>query len=285
MADPSTSIAAPKTRSPTTIHTLKRVLERGETIRLLMTAQLKSGHRDKLLGHLWSLLDPLLMLTVYYLIFGIGFRQAADGPGEFVLYLFVGIIVWRFLGDSVSQATGCLRSQRGLIVAADFPKAVIPISICGARAYDLLWSLVVVAMVGWVCDIPMTPSIAWLPLILLLHVMLTLGACLIVAYLGLFFADTANIISAFLRLWVLVSPIFYFARTEHGRRGIIPAEYLDYYMLNPIAGLLDAYRAALIWGQPPRTGELLYVAGFAAALLALGFVIFSRGEGYFAKYV
>ena len=93
-------------------HSLRRLLGSGETIRLLAGAQLKAGHRDKLLGHLWSLLDPLLTLAVYYLIFGIGFRQAGDAPGEFVLYLFTGIVAWRFFGDSVGQSTASLRSHR-----------------------------------------------------------------------------------------------------------------------------------------------------------------------------
>jgi lipopolysaccharide transport system permease protein len=285
MTDPITPADIPTMRPPGVLQFVKRVLGSGETILLLTGAQLKSGNRDKLLGHVWSLLDPLLMLSVYYLVFGIGFRQAGDAPREFVFYLFAGIVAWRFFGDSVGQSTGCLRSQRGLILSSDFPKAVIPIAICCARAYDLIWALIVVVFTAWIGGIPITYQILWLPGVIVVHVMLTLGACLLVAYLGLFFADTANIISAFLRLWVLASPIFYFARSEHGRNGIIPPEFIDYYMLNPIVGLLDAYRDVLIWGETPSAGEFGYVVAFAIVILAAGIVVFSRGEGTFAKYV
>jgi len=247
--------------------------------------QLKAGHRDKLFGYLWSLLDPLLMLAVYYLVFGIGFRQAGDDPFEFVLYLFAGIVVWRFFGDATAQAAGCLRSHRALILASDFPKAVIPISICLARAYDLIWALFVVIGVAWWSGISPGVSLFWLPGIFAVQFALTLGIAILVAHLGLFFADTANIVSAFLRLWVLASPIFYFARSEHGRTGIIPPELIDYYMLNPIAGLLGAYRSVLIWSEPPSGADMAYVAGFAAVALVLGFVLFTRGERAYAKYV
>ncbi|MFK7894883.1 MAG: ABC transporter permease [Myxococcota bacterium] len=251
----------------------------------MISAQLKSGHRDKILGHFWSLLDPLLTLAVYYLVFGIGFRQAGERPIEFVLYLFAGIVAWRFFGETVGQASGALRSHRSLILSADFPKAVIPISICGARLYDLLWALVVVIAVAAFAGSPPTLALLWLPLLILIQAALTLGLSFIVAYSGLFFADTANIVTAFLRLWVLACPIFYFAKTEHGRTGIIPDSLIDYYMLNPIAGLLGAYRSVLIWGKSPDAGELGYVIAFAAVLLLAGFALFNRGEGRFAKFV
>ncbi len=285
MANLDTSAKAPTIQASRTLHSLKRVCRSGETIRLLTSTQLKAGNRDKLLGYLWSLFDPLLTLAVYYLVFGIGFRQAGDAPGEFVLYLFTGIVAWRFFGDSVAQATGCLRSNRGLILASNFPKAVIPVSICIARTYDLLWAMLVVLGIAWWSGNPPGVSLLWLPGILAIQFMLTLGVALLIAHLGLFFADTANLIAAFLRLWVLVSPIFYFAKSEHGRVGIIPPELIDYYMLNPIAGLLGAYRSILIWSEPPNLAELGYVAGFAVVTLVGGFVLFARGEGMFAKYV
>ncbi len=251
----------------------------------MIGAQLKSGHRDKVLGHLWSLLDPLLTLAVYYLVFGIGFRQAGERPIEFVLYLFAGIVVWRFFGETVGQASGALRSHRSLILSADFPKAVIPIAICGARLYDLLWALVIVIGVVAIAGTPPTLALLWLPAIILVQAALTLGLSFIVAYLGLFFADTANLVAAFLRLWVLACPIFYFGRTEHGRVGIIPDELIDYYMLNPLAGLLGAYRSVMIWGEAPNAGEFAYVVVFAVILLCAGFALFNRGEGRFAKFV
>lgn len=264
---------------------LRRVFERGETIRILTRSQLAAGHRDKVLGNVWSLLDPLATLAVYYLVFGIGFRQAAGAPREFVLYLFVGIVVWRFVADSIGQATGCLRSQRGLILAADFPKAVIPISICLARLYDLLWSLAVAAVAAGLLGVRFGVALLWLPLALALAFALTLGLSFGVARAGLFFGDTANVVGAGLRLWVLASPIFYFARDEHGGRSIIPPGLRDYYMLNPIAGLLESFRAPLIWQASPRPDDLAWVAACAGGALVAGFWYFSRAEGRYAKFV
>lgn len=282
---PPTRPPAPPPAVPSAWSVLKRVLARGETIRLLTRSQLAAGHRDKLLGHLWSLLDPLASLAVYYLVFGIGFRQAGSSPRAFVLHLFLGILVWRFVSESIGQATTCLRGQRGLVLAGDFPKAVIPISICLARLYDLLWGLVVVAAAAALLGLRFSGQLLWLPGLLALAFAATLGICFLVARLGLFFGDTANVVGAGLRLWVLLSPIFYFARSEHGQTGIVPPGLLDYYMLNPVAGLLGAFRSVMIWSEAPRADDLGSVAAFAFAALVAGFVVFARGEGRYAKYV
>lgn len=265
---------------------LAALVARRETIRVLTRAQLAAGHRDKLLGHLWNLLDPLASLAVYYLVFGIGFRQAAGSPREFVLYLFLGLVVWRFFSESITQAATCLRAQRGLILAADFPKAVIPTSICLARLYDLLWALAVVA--GVALALGAMPSLRWalLPLALALAFALTLGLAFVVARVGLDYADTVNVLAAGLRLGVFLSPVFYYARAEAGRHeGIVPPGLLDYYTLNPIVGLLELFRAALIGEATPRPADALWVAGVATSALVLGFAFFARGEGRYAKSV
>jgi ABC-type polysaccharide/polyol phosphate export permease len=285
MAESNTPSARIKSRPPSPIQIARRTFARGETIRLLVGSQLKAGHRHKALGQVWSLLDPLITLAVYFLIFGMGFRQAGDHPSEFVIYLFVAIVVWRFFAESVSQATGCLRSNRGLIVTANFPKAVIPVSICFARLYDMCWSLIAIFAVVELTGHSLSWEVLWLPLIVFVQLMFTLGACFFVAYLGLFFADSSNIVVALLRLWVMLSPMFYFYRSEHGRKGIISAHMLDYYMLNPVVGWLDAYRAVLIWAEPPSWRGLGYVAAVGAVVLVAGFSLFSRGEGRFAKFV
>ncbi|MBY0399331.1 ABC transporter permease [Myxococcota bacterium] len=264
---------------------LQRVLRRGETIRLLTRSQLAAGHRDKLLGNLWSLLDPLASLGVYYLVFGIGFRQAGASPRSFVLHLFLGLVVWRFVSESIGEATTCLRRQRGLVLAADFPKAVIPISICLARLYDLLWALAVTGVVAACLGTRFSFVALWLPVLLALAFGFILGVCLLVARMGLFYADTANVVGAALRLWVLLSPIFYFARSEHGQTGIVPPGLLDYYMLNPIAGLLGAIRDVLIWRSAPRGEDLATVVAFVLVALVGGFVWFARADGRYAKYV
>jgi ABC-type polysaccharide/polyol phosphate export permease len=264
---------------------VRRLLQRRETLWFLVLSNLRAGHRDKLLGNFWNLLDPLLFMGVYFLVFGIGFRQAQGSPREFVIYLAIGVIVWRFFEGSASEATSCIRARRGLVHEIDFPKALLPISICLSRLYDFCWALLVAGLVALGLGVDLTPSIVWLLPTVLLQVLFTAGFSLVVAHLGAFYADTTNVVRIGMRLWFFSSPVFYFARDEAGRSGIIPEEYLSYYMLNPLARFMDAYRDALLWGRAPGADTLLYLAAVSCVTFLLGFVLFARADRSFAKYI
>jgi teichoic acid transport system permease protein len=279
-------VVAPVSHStdvPGLLARFRQLWTRRETIRYLVSSQLKAGHRDKVLGHLWNLLDPMLFVGVYFVVFGLLFKQRAPGrTSEFILYLSVGVLAWRFHGTAISQAANCVRGNRGLIHEISFPKAVFPVAICLSRLYDFLWGLVVVAVLVLLLGNGLTLCWLWLPVILLLQLLFTLGIAFIVAHLGAFFADTVNIVDVGMRLWFYMSPVFYQVR---GPRAIVPENYLRLYMLNPVACFFEAYRDALLRAQMPGGGVLLYVGVISVLAALIGFALFARGEGSFAKYV
>lgn len=258
---------------------LRRLYARRETIRYLVVSSLKAGHRDKLLGNLWNLLDPLLFMGVYYLVFGVLLGQAGNDPRSFLLHLIVGVLGWRFFDASVGQATNCVRGYRGLIHEINFPKAVFPIAVVISRVYDFLWGLVVLFVVLLIIRQPLTIHILWVLPLLVGQVVFTLGLGFLFAYLGAFYADTANVVTAGMRLWFYGSPIFYYV---HAR---VPEWFRPYYMLNPLACYLESYRAGLVRASMPDVTLMLYAGGISLAMLIFGFAIFSRGEGRFAKYI
>lgn len=272
---------------PSLAERFRRLYARRETVRFLVHSNLKADHRDKFLGRVWSLLDPLLFMLVYLVVFGFLFGQARRGPAgttEFIIYLLCGVMSWRFFEGAVSQAAGCIRTHRGLIHEISFPKAVFPVSVCLSRLSDFLWGLLV--LFGFVLVVSphyFTPQIAWFPLIVLLQVMFTLGLAFVTAYLGAFFADTANIVSVTMRFWFYCSPLFY--HVKKSERGLIPDRYVPLYMLNPIASFFESYRDCLLRGRMPDPQYLAYLAGVSIVALVAGFWLFSRGEGHFAKYV
>ncbi|TWT43712.1 Teichoic acid translocation permease protein TagG [Phycisphaerae bacterium RAS1] len=260
----------------------RQLFDRRETIRYLVTSNLKAGHRDKVLGHLWSMLDPLLFMAVYYVVFGLIFGQAAQRRTEFMLYLFVGVLAWRFLDATVSQSALCIRGNRGLIHEINFPKAIFPIAVCLARLYDFAWGLLVYVGVLLVAGHSLSPMVVWLPLLLLLQLTFVTGIAFGVAYLGAFYADTPNVATVAMRLWFYSTPIFYFLE---GPNAPIPERFRPLMLLNPVAAQVENYRRVLISGGMPDFSLLAYSACAAALALIVGFALFGRGEGTFAKYV
>jgi lipopolysaccharide transport system permease protein/teichoic acid transport system permease protein len=270
------------TNSPSLWGSLRQLFARRETIRYLVSSNLKAGHRNKALGNLWNLLDPLLSLAVYFLVFGLLFQQAQGRTGDYLTYLFVGVLAWRFLDGTISQAVNCIRGNRGIIGEINFPKAVFPLSISLSRLYDFVWGLVVLFAAMLITRREITWHAAWMLPLALVELLLVTGLAYIAAYLGAFFADTANISHVALRLAFYASPILYYIHGAHTR---VPEKYLSLYMLNPMACLLEGYHDALVGHQSPDPHYALYLVGVTLVLLVLGYGIFSRGEGKFAKYV
>jgi ABC-type polysaccharide/polyol phosphate export permease len=266
--------------------------DRRETIRFLVGSDLKSGHRDKVLGHLWNLLDPILFVGVYFLVFGVLFGQTARGQGSaFLTYLVVGVLAWRFTDGAVMQATHCIRGRRGLIHEISFPKAVFPVSICLSRLYDFMWGQLVLLLVLFITGTSLSLHILWWPLVVVLQLLFTMGLAMIVANLGAFFADTQNVVSVGMRLWFYASPLFYGVSDvvdKDGTRvikGMIPEWVQPFFMLNPMACFFEAYRNCLLYARAPDAGHFLYITIGTVLTALLGFVVFTRGEGKFAKYI
>ncbi len=119
------SVPSPSLRleSPTLLQKFRQLYARRETIKFLVSTNLKSGDRDKFLGRIWGLLDPLLFMLVYLVVFGYFFNQARRGPGgisEFIIYLLCGVLSWRFFDGAVSAATTVISTNRGLIHEINF---------------------------------------------------------------------------------------------------------------------------------------------------------------------
>ena len=114
----------------------------------------------------------------------------------------------------------------------------------------------------------------------------SLGVGFVVAYLGAFFADTANVVNVAMRLLFYCSPIFYFVRDRGENKAMFHDETIRFvYMLNPIACFFECFRDAVLWGETPELRLLVYTAIIAPLVCVVGFAIFCKGEGKFAKYV
>jgi ABC-type polysaccharide/polyol phosphate export permease len=256
---------------------------RRETVWYLVVSNLKAGHRDKVLGHLWNLLDPLMFVGVYFVVFGLIFGQGGAGRNtEFTLYLALGVLAFRFVDGTLAQSTLCIRGNRGLIHEINFPKAIFPVSICLSRFYDLLWAMLVLIPILLLTGHIPTIHILWTVPLLAIQLVLVCGMALVTAHWGAFFADMHNVVNVATRLLMYISPTFYYVR---GPKALISQKYLGIYMLNPLACLFESYRDAMIWGRMPEPRMMLYAGAVSLMTLIVGSAVFSSGEGKFAKYI
>jgi ABC-type polysaccharide/polyol phosphate export permease len=251
----------------------QRLLKRRELIWLLVASELKRKYRRAVLGFFWWMLEPFLYLLIYYIVFQVLLHQ---GEPAFLLFLFCAILPWRWFASATSQAVTSVSGAVGVVRQLAFPRAVYPISAVSANAAYFLCGLIVLFGFMVYYGIRPSPALLFLPLVVAVQSILTLGFALWLAGLGVFFTDLQVAWTLIIRLWFYLSPGFY-------AMDRVPEPYRFWFMLNPFAILFEAYRSMLLHASAPDWGRLGFIGLFSGVLTVLAFLFFTRLEPRFAK--
>ena len=252
---------------------MKELLAHRELLKTLIATDLKLEHREKWLGRVWSVVDPLLLMLVYLFIVGFVFKVREP---SFPLFLFVGLLVWRFFAGSVQEATRSLGQYASMMRQAYFPRAVIPVTVLASNSVAFGFGLVAFFILMFALGVTPKATVLWLPALVALQALLILGFAFLFSYLGAFFKDMTNLVSVGVRFGFYLSPVLY-AVTR------VPERYKAVYLANPFASLIPAYRDVLVYGKNPEALPLLYVLGVAVVVLLVGYWLFRRHESEFVK--
>jgi len=260
-------------------------------VRSLVVRDLKVRYRSSVLGFLWSLVNPLLMMAVLSLVFGVFFKGQARHPHVFML---TAILPWNWFSAAVAGGMMSVVANAPLINKIYFPREILPLSIVLAELVNFLLALPVLLVIVALAGIPLTVHLLWLPVVILVQTLFTLGVVLLLATANVFYRDTGIIMGVVLQAWFFLTPIFYDASYyDHftARLGpmAIPGSRLA-YILNPMASLIAGYRVALYGSAdgPPSSPDLLFLGrtGLTALLiLGLGYWFFHRHSGQFSEEV
>jgi lipopolysaccharide transport system permease protein len=261
------------------IELLRKVWQRRELLWYIVKLQMKAENKNKLLGFAWSFLDPLLLLLVYIVLIGIIFGRG--GP-DFPVLLFISLLSWRWFTSSLTRSVTSITSKAGLIQSVRFPLAILPVSGIIIGFFDWLFGFAILVPMLFIpqFQVSFAVNILWLPLLLVIQFVGTVGACLLMAVVGTYFSDLGNIIQFLIRLGFYLSPILY------SIRDVITSEslYRLYMLLNPFAGLLESYKNVVVRGMPPNQYALLGVA-VACVIFVIGMWYFSRNEYKLVKAI
>jgi ABC-type polysaccharide/polyol phosphate export permease len=263
------------------VQTVAGVWRRRSVVRYFVGLFLTTSYRTKSLGFLWALLDPLMFMCVYYLVFAM---ILAHRPLVFMLHIYIGVVSFRFLNTSIAQSAQILRGQAGLIREIAFPKAALPVAVVATRLFDFGVAWMAACVIGIAFNVYPTP--AWLMILPLAFIQagFVLGLSFLTAYLGVFFADIQNILDFALRLWFYLSPVLY-TLTDISRKFAGKPLLEDLFLLNPMTSVLQLYEAPVFLGRAPDPYFIGRAALAACISLAVGLYVFSRAEGQLSKYV
>jgi lipopolysaccharide transport system permease protein len=247
----------------------------------MVRRELRQKYRGSALGVLWYVINPLVLMGAYYLMFGIIFDQASESAPDYPLFLLVGLVVWVFFNQAVVSAAPSLLDQGALVRKARFPREIIPASVVTVQLVTFLALLALLAPVTIAIRGSLDVALLLLPLVLVCLFAFILGIALAVSILHAYFRDVAPILSAALLPWFFVSPIFF--RPESITEQATARFVLEW--VNPIAPFIGAVRDVIYGGVVPAPAEIAYVVVAGSLALLGGRALFRRLQGELAVVV
>jgi len=251
-------------------------------IRYLVGAELKRTHANTAAGTLWWILDPILQMGVYWVLVAVIFQRATP---DILLFLFVGILPWKWFATTLAETSTSITSRQGLIRQLQFPKIVLPAAATAAGTVSFVFGFVALALLYLLYPSRLSWWILALPIVAAVQFVFTLALGILLAALNSFFRDVQNVLRHVTRLWMYLSPVLYSLDQLEGQdtaRQILG--------LNPMAWILQGYRNALYGtekvgahGVMPEWLPLLAVLGISVLLLGVAIIFFKRVEPSFAR--
>jgi ABC-2 type transport system permease protein len=238
----------------------------------MVARNIKTRYKRSVLGILWTLLNPLLMMLVLTVVFSEVFRLRTH---HYAAYALSGLVLWNFFAQTTSNAMSELVWGSGLLNRIYLPRALFPATALGTGLANFMLSLIPLFIIMLVTGVPLRPALLSLPLPILLTAMFALGVSLFLSTLAVYFADVLEMYQILLTAWMYFTPIIY-------PREIIPARLQPLLKLNPMYHLLETFRAPLYagWFAGPKTVAAATVASVVA--LAVGWWVFARKADEFA---
>ena len=256
------------------------IVSRRRLIRFLVAADLKRTHADTLVGRAWWILDPLMQMAIYWVLFALIFQRKIP---DFALFLFAAILPWKWLASTLGDASTSISSRVALVRQVQFPKLVLPAASVGAGITGFGFGLVALAFFLVPYHDRISPWLLALPIVAAVQAVFILALAIGISALNAFYRDIGNILGHALRLWFYLSPGLY------SLESLPDGPVRTVLSLNPMAPILESYRR-IIWGTEqvahgvaPDFTALAVVLVVSLLLLALAIVGFKRAEPAFAR--
>jgi len=256
---------------------LKELWQYRELLYFLVWRDIKVRYKQTILGLFWAILQPVMTMIVFSIFFGRLAGVPSDGI-PYPIFSYAALVPWTFFTYGLNQGANSLVSSAQMLKKIYFPRLAMPLAavLSGLVDFGLAFVVLFLLMIGY--GVTLTASALWLPAFLLLAVITTVGVCLWLSAMNVQFRDVRYVIPFLTQLWFFITPITY-------PSSLLDEPWRTLYSLNPMVGVVDGFRWALLGTTTLSATALL--ASWSAALLLLvsGIYYFNRMEKSFADVV
>ena len=248
-----------------------------DLLRTLSAHRIKVRYKQSALGLAWALLQPLSLMLIYTLVFSVITRMPSDGA-PYAVFAYAALLPWTYFSTALTNATNGLVSHAHLVTKVYFPREILPLSYVIAALFDLLMASSILFALMLYYRVPFTWNALWaVPVVFVLTVFLT-ATSLLLSATQVRFRDIGMAMPLLLQLWMFATPVVYPLEQ-------VPQRFRPLYVLNPMVGVVDGFRRAVILGQAPDLRLLALSAGVSLLLLPAAYVYFKRVEATVADVI
>jgi homopolymeric O-antigen transport system permease protein len=245
----------------------------------LFRRDLQAKYRGSALGVLWTIANPLMLMGVYLLVFGVVWKSPFAASDHYALFLLSGLALWTFFAAAVQSATRSMLDNANLIRKTRFPRQLVPLSVVFAHVVSFAAMLALLLVINFIA-LPRVRATEWLAIPLaVLFVGFVCGLGVVFASLNVLFRDVEFIVAALLVPLFFLTPILYGLDTVAAHHEHVVAVL---HWVNPLSPAVEAVRAPLFLGQLPHWTDALYLVVSTVLALALGAWVFTRVDDQIA---
>lgn len=239
--------------------------------------QVKVRYAQSILGVGWAILNPLIQMIVFTIIFGNLAQISSDGA-PYALFSYVALVPWTYFANGIMESSRTMISSADMISKVYFPRLIMPLSVALNQLVDFFIALILVMILMLIYQSTPGIGLLFLPILIFIMITCTIGIGMIVGAMSIQYRDVAYGLSLGTRLLMYAAPVVYPA-------SLVPEPLRPIYALNPMAGVIEGFRSAFLQTNP-MPWDLVIIGGISSiVILIIGLIYFQRREHIFADIV
>lgn len=248
-----------------------------ELLYFLAWRDVKVKYRQTALGVIWAVLQPVLAMLIFHTVFGRFARMPSDGA-PYPIFVYIGLLPWNYFSSVLTQSTASLVAGTNLVTKIYFPRLIMPMSSAIAALIDLFIASVVLALFMLYYGVNISPGVLLVPVLMLITMMNAVGFGIWFSALNVRYRDVQYAISFLIQIWLFATPVIYPA-------SLLGEKYRWLLMLNPMGGVIEAFRPAVLGHMPMPWTSLIVSTAVGLVVFISGVYYFKRVERYFADVI
>ncbi len=248
-----------------------------ELLIALTIREIKVRYKQTLLGATWAVLQPFSLMIIFTLVFGLLLKISSEGI-PYAIFAYSALVPWTFFATSLSFGSLSIVNNSNLVTKVYFPREILPIALLLATFLDFLIALIIFIVLMAIYEIPFTFNLIFLLPITLLLFVFTASLVIITSAINVIWRDIKFVIPLVVQLWMFVTPVIYPLSN-------VPEKLRVFYLLNPMAPIIDNFRKVSAFGKTPDWPSLFVATAVSLVVLIIGYIFFKNLERSFADII